>query len=233
MASLYLYKITNTLNGKMYIGMTTRPERRKYEHLRKKSGSFNLVRLAVAKYGEAAFSFDVLVEGSHDYISDLEVKAIRHFNTIAYGYNIQEGGSPEKGSTVKHRSDDVPILAGGFWFPNPRVAIDALAINKKTFYRRKALGDLHLEYKTLKAIKRPKRNSLEDVSKRSESMTGKNAGNANGMFGKTNTARSRAVIIEGIRHASINEAVRQTAYTKSQIEKRIKKGNKDFLYETP
>lgn len=166
----YLYKITNQINGKSYIGITNNPKRRKYEHFQKKSGNFSIVRLAVQKYGPENFSFKVLVVGDRNYISELEVKAISLFNCREDGYNILTGGSPEKGSTVAFRVDDSPVLAGGFWFPNARTAIKSLNINHKTFYRRKSLGTLHLEFRPVNTKLRPQRGSLEDLKNRSESM---------------------------------------------------------------
>lgn len=226
----YLYKITNTVNSKVYIGITGDPKRRKYEHLRKKSGTFSLVRLAVNKYGIDAFTFEVLVVGSKEYIVDLEPKAISLYGTMSHGYNLQSGGCPERGSTVTKRSDDIPVCVAGFWFPNVRTAVKALNINRKTYYSRKAEGILHLEAKPLKAVVRPKRGSMIDINKRSISMLGKNAGASNGMYGKRNTSRSRPIIIFEITYCSIAEAVRQTGYTKSQIEKRLAKGVDGFTY---
>jgi len=165
-----LYKITNNINGKVYVGITGDPKRRKYEHFRKKSGSFSLVRLAVDKYGQENFKFEVLVEGERDYIVDLEPKAISLYRAMDYGYNLQSGGCPERGSTVEYRSDDTPVCAGGFWFPNNRTAIKALGWNKKTFYARRKSGTLQLEVKPIKAVVRPKRGSEEDLTNRSNSM---------------------------------------------------------------
>lgn len=229
----FLYKITNTVNDKVYIGITGDPKRRKYEHLRKKSGSFSLVRLAVNKYGADNFTFEVLVEGHKQYITDLEPKAILLYESRLHGYNLQSGGSPDRGSKVKHRSDDKPVCAMGFWFPNNRVAIEALGINRKTFYKWRKEGTLHLEARQLKAVERPERGSKEDTANRSVSMQGKNSGADNGMFGRKNTSRSRPVLIEGALYESITEAVGQTQYTKSQIEKRIKKGAEGFQYAPP
>lgn len=166
----FLYKITNNVNRKVYIGITGDPKRRKYEHLRKKSGSFSLVRLAVDKYGADKFTFEVLVEGSKQYITELEPKAISLYESKIYGYNLQSGGFPDRGSKVDYRSNDKPVLAMGFWFPNNRTAIAALGINKKTFYKRRREGTLHLEVRSLKAKIRPKRGSPEDLLNRSQSM---------------------------------------------------------------
>lgn len=124
----YLYKITNKINGKIYIGLTTRPERRQYEHLRKKHGSFSLLRLAAEKYGPESFEFEILAIGSHEYISELETKAIRAFDSINNGYNIREGGQAVCGEFVKARADDKPVYVRGFWFPALRYAVKSLKI---------------------------------------------------------------------------------------------------------
>lgn len=166
----YLYKITNKVNDKVYIGITNDPRRREYEHLRKKSGTFSLVRLAVAKYGKSNFKFEVLVVGSREYVVSLEPKAILLYESMIHGYNIQSGGSPDRGSKVEYRSDDRPVCAMGFWFPNNRTAIRSLGINKKTFYKWQKEGTLHLEARQLKAKVRPKRGSPEDIQNRSLSM---------------------------------------------------------------
>jgi len=168
----FLYRITNKVNGKQYIGITNDPAKRRKQHLSWKGQSSSpVLRSAVEKYGNENFYFEVLVEGSKEYINELEVLAIDNYVTTApSGYNLQSGGSPDRGSTVAHRSDDVPVCAGGFWFPNNRTAIKALNWNKKTFYARRKAGNLHLEVKPLKAVVRPKRGSEEDLNRRSESM---------------------------------------------------------------
>lgn len=180
----YLYKITNLINNKVYIGVTGNPKRRKYEHFRKKSGTFSLVRLAVKKHGLDNFKFEILIKGERKYIEELEVRAIDLYESKIHGYNIQSGGCPERGSSVEYRSDDKPVCAFGFWFPNSRTAIKTLGMNKKTFYRRRVEGTLHLEIRPLKATIRPKRFSKEDFDKRSASQKIAKSGEKNPMFGK-------------------------------------------------
>lgn len=88
----WLYKITNNISGKLYIGVTINPERRWRQHQRLKTHCVAL-RDAMIKYGKDNFTFKVLVCGDDSYIDDLEVKAIRHFNTQApNGYNLTLGG---------------------------------------------------------------------------------------------------------------------------------------------
>lgn len=231
----YLYKITNKVNGKVYIGITRDPDSRRKQHLVwKRQSSNSILKLAVEKYGKDAFEFEILVAGDLSYIKDLEIKAILAYDSLAgvgHGYNIHSGGGHNNGGEqIKYRSDDKPVCAFGFWFPNARTAIKSLGINKKTLYARRAEGILHLEARPLKATERPERGSEEDIANRPDSMKGKNSGELNGMFGRRNTARSRSVLIENILYESITDAVRQTNYTKSQIEKRLSKGIEGFSY---
>lgn len=256
MRSLYLYKITNLINSKIYIGVSLNPERRWQQHQYKSSACVKL-KNAIAKHGADNFKFEVICEGSESYILDLEFKAIEAYDSVKCGYNTLEGGnrtgvslsyevrgkisdslvkfyesneSPNKGTKVEKRSDDEPVCVFGFWFPNARTAISALGINRKTLYSRRKQGTLHLEARPLKAVERLPTGSRELSEQKSKAMQGKNSGEANGMFGKRNTSRHRPVIINGLTYDSITDAVRLTQYTKSQIEKRIKKGTEGFNY---
>lgn len=141
----YLYKITNLVNGKLYIGITAYPEKRKRQHLYEKprKGRVSLIKLASVKYGAENFSFEVLCVGKKDYILDLEVKAIAAYDTISNGYNISRGGEGSSVGKVVSRSDDYDCFVSGFWFPNKRTACETLEItNTNVFYTWKKLGVL-------------------------------------------------------------------------------------------
>ena len=84
----YIYKITNKVNNKSYIGYTTNPQAR-WEGHRHNQGS-KLVFQAIKKYGIDNFEFKVIAEDT----IDNEQKYIDKYNTIApHGYNIAIGGS--------------------------------------------------------------------------------------------------------------------------------------------
>lgn len=214
----YLYRITNLVNGKIYIGQTKNPKRRWYTHKRRKDGCPKLYA-AINKYGADNFRFEILVIGSKEYINDLEILAIQKFDSMESGYNIKPGGDVCSGYKIAKRRDDKAIYVDDFWFPATRYAIPVLCRNGETIKRRGFLGRVM-----------PKVGTPEYTHARSKGMLGVNSGCSNGMYGKRNTSRSRAVVIEGVYYPSITEAVKLTGYTKSQIEKRIKKGHPDFKY---
>lgn len=88
-----IYKITNLLNGKIYIGQTIHPERRWIEHKQKARHEQEKfpIHLAIEKYGEENFSFEV-IEWTEDYDNE-ERRLIKEYNSIApNGYNIGAGG---------------------------------------------------------------------------------------------------------------------------------------------
>jgi group I intron endonuclease len=91
-----LYTITNQVNGKQYIGITSRVARRWIEH---KSGQGSkLVYQAKKKYGIEALKFDILCEGCEEDIKNLEVTMIEKYNTLApSGYNLTKGGGGTTG----------------------------------------------------------------------------------------------------------------------------------------
>ena len=94
----YVYKITNTVNGKSYIGISIHePEKdRIQKHL---SGHGNrIIANAVKKYGKEAFVYEVLEANVFDeFLPDLEVAYIANFNTVVpNGYNLTSGGEAAK-----------------------------------------------------------------------------------------------------------------------------------------
>lgn len=136
MKPFYLYKITNLINLKVYIGMTGDVQRRKYQHFNHRSGkTISVIKLAIDKYGPDNFEFKILCIGSREYIVELEKKAIISYDSISNGYNIRAGGEGGSGHTISKRSDDTPLYVMGFWFPNARTCLRYISISKGSLYR--------------------------------------------------------------------------------------------------
>lgn len=96
----YIYKITNKINGKSYIGKTEKlnPFDRFEEHLREKNKDRCKDRplyRALNKYGLESFYFEVLEET--DRPEDREMFYISQFETYgSKGYNATRGGDGKK-----------------------------------------------------------------------------------------------------------------------------------------
>lgn len=92
---MYLYKITNNINQKIYIGITNDYKKRWANHGLGNSA----ISQAIKKYGKENFTFEVLFKNvSIDEIDELEIKQIQKYNSLApNGYNIAKGGRYNKG----------------------------------------------------------------------------------------------------------------------------------------
>lgn len=106
----FIYKITNTVNGKSYIGVTSysRPVRRWRKHilvsknkqLYLTNGSFGSLHQAILDFGVKSFTFDVLEECSRKVGFKREQFWIKFHNTFGDGgYNKTAGGRGFNGRT--------------------------------------------------------------------------------------------------------------------------------------
>ena len=128
----YIYCITNKINGKQYIGKTTKanPIERFREHIIE--GRFHrldkgraLLR-AIRKYGEENFEFNVIEECSETEASDREMYYIRLYGTYHNGYNETLGGD----GTLRIDYDEA--VKEYFKTCNIPAASDALNINPRS-----------------------------------------------------------------------------------------------------
>jgi len=96
----YLYIITNSVNGKMYVGQTTQvPLVRWKTHLRSpylKSVKDRIPKLynAMKKYGVENFKFSIISDAAKNLeeLNELEIFIISELETVTNGYNVRRGG---------------------------------------------------------------------------------------------------------------------------------------------
>lgn len=141
--SWLLYKVTNLIDGKLYIGVTKDFESRKKQHIYSFKQKKGLLSRAINKYGKDNFLFEVICEGSESYIYELEAKAIVTYNSnvsAGHGYNISAGGKGGEGTKIRSRVDDKYIYVKGFWFPNKRTCLNKLNIAASTLQDRLVKG---------------------------------------------------------------------------------------------
>jgi group I intron endonuclease len=108
-----IYKATNTINNKSYIGQTTRTlEKRISDHsAASKNTKHRYFTNAIKKYGITNFNWQILEQCKTKEELDLaEIKWIEHFNTLNedFGYNLKTGGS-----YGKHSDKTKKIIADG------------------------------------------------------------------------------------------------------------------------
>lgn len=98
----YLYKISNALNDKIYIGQTIDPYKRWCAH-KTKSKSIKptmYIHNAMSKYGIENFKFEIIASSKtqHD-TNEAEKQLIKQYESLYYqnGYNLSIGGEAKSG----------------------------------------------------------------------------------------------------------------------------------------
>ena len=89
----FIYKITNNINQKSYIGKTERSIEIRYkEHLRHRNNLNLPLYKAFNKYGIENFSISQLEECDDQILDEREIYWINFYQTYKNGYNCTEGG---------------------------------------------------------------------------------------------------------------------------------------------
>lgn len=100
----FVYKITNTVNGKIYIGKTSNIARRWNEHLRAMYSRDTHLYNSMRKYGIDVFKIEIIEAVTKSRVDETEQYWIAKLNTTdnSIGYNTHAGGTG--GDTFTYRS---------------------------------------------------------------------------------------------------------------------------------
>ena len=104
-----IYKITNLLNGKIYIGQTrTSLSQRMNKHYSqgKKEGQTGIDG-AIFKYGKENFSVEILEYCLIEELDERERFYINYYNSYNNGYNLTKGGQDGAGAAKDFSIEDV------------------------------------------------------------------------------------------------------------------------------
>ena len=94
----FIYKITNNINNKIYIGKTNRDISTRFQEHIDSSNSINSpsynyhLHRAFRKYGIENFSIDKIEEVSEELINERERYWIKYYDSYNNGYNLTLGG---------------------------------------------------------------------------------------------------------------------------------------------
>lgn len=103
-----IYKITNKLNGKMYIGQACNIHARWIIHrseLNCQTHHNSHLQNTWNKYGEDSFKFEIIEECSVDKLDEREIYWIDYYDALNNGYNLSAGGCGCKG--YKHSEEEI------------------------------------------------------------------------------------------------------------------------------
>ena len=87
-----IYKITNRINNKCYIGQSINIERRWKEHINDDIKLDRAIGKAFKKYGISNFTFEIIEQCSEEKLDEREIFWIQYYNSYANGYNMTLGG---------------------------------------------------------------------------------------------------------------------------------------------
>lgn len=102
---MLVYKYTNTQNGKVYVGITSRSlEKRHSEHI-KRAGDGTYFHNAIRYYGAGSFVLEIIDSAKTKIeLAEKEIRWIKELNSFAYwpnssGYNETTGGEGVSGAS--------------------------------------------------------------------------------------------------------------------------------------
>lgn len=138
---MYVYKISNTVNNFVYVGLTARePQKRWKEHLYSAKKLNRRLYRAMRKHGIENFQFEVIayLKGlkNKDLLFEIEKQYITENNSYWFGYNDTIGGKGFKGNRPKRgrkgRKPLFPLYKCKRFHPPAAKHMGPLSI-KKTF----------------------------------------------------------------------------------------------------
>ena len=160
-----IYKITNKVNGKCYIGQSQDIATRFREHrylLRQNKYSNKKIQNAWNKYGEENFTFEIIEECMLDELDEKEMKYIKEYDSHYNGYNNTDGGGGIRGWKHSEEFKEKMSLSNKV---NPRIPtpeqIERLIEYNKTreyHHSEETKKKMKMSHKGLKATEEAKKN---------------------------------------------------------------------------
>jgi predicted GIY-YIG superfamily endonuclease len=128
----YLYKISNLVNDKVYVGQTSRDLKQRFAEHKKLHSDCKHLNRAMKKYGIDSFNIELITVCHTQSVADtLEIYFIDIMKSVQNGYNIRGGGSRGKLSAETKRK--ISIARQGIIFSDETKKKLSLASTGKTY----------------------------------------------------------------------------------------------------
>jgi len=90
----YIYKITNKIDNKIYVGQTIQDVEARWKDHLKKGSNCRYLKSAINKYGLDNFDFKLICITFDNQLDNMEIKYIEQYNCLVpNGYNLRLGGN--------------------------------------------------------------------------------------------------------------------------------------------
>ncbi len=230
MNDMVIYKVTNLLNGKIYIGQTTNDNPNYY-------GSGTYINRAIKKHGLDIFKKEIIAHcNNRDALDLLEQQYIKFFNCkVPNGYNFTNGGNsgpqlfgdsnPSKRPEVREKLRGKRSRKKQYSKDGLRRTIES---SRKMLLENNPMNDPKSKEKFL---------SIVQSEEYKQNMSKAVNGDKNGMYGKTHSEETRKKISERTKIAMNNDRIKNILKMKKSEETKLKlseatKGrNKGKTYE--
>jgi group I intron endonuclease len=153
--TMFIYKITNTINGKVYIGQTIREATTRFrqhrKELRTNKHPNSYLQNAWNKYGESAFVFEVVEQFEPEMnfdLGNLERYWIKHYGSLDRnkGYNLTSGGKGTPSHIVTQETRKVLSEKCSGWNHSPEAKEKIRLSSTGRITRDKQVIDLSVGY---------------------------------------------------------------------------------------
>lgn len=108
-----IYKITNDLNDKVYVGQTIQSLSKRFNahcsNSNDKSSNMYIKR-AILKYGRKHFTITLIEECEDSLLDEREIYWISYFDSYKSGYNLTEGGNSNREFLTTALEESINIL---------------------------------------------------------------------------------------------------------------------------
>ncbi len=108
-----IYKATNKVNGKIYIGFDSNWPKRKQDHKREHKNNKFIFHRAIKKYGWDCFEWEVIcqsLDGKY-LLNKIEPHFIEYYDSYHNGYNMTKGGEGHLGCITSEETKRKQSLA--------------------------------------------------------------------------------------------------------------------------